>query len=49
LEIIITSTFSGRIWLTLGGHPVKVSCQANSPQQANRIILGIDGSSSNLG
>ena len=40
-----TRTFSGRIWLTSGGHPAEVSCQATSPQQAKRIILGIYGSS----
>ncbi len=40
-----TRTFSGRIWLTSGGHPVEVTCLATSPQQAFSIVKGIYGSS----
>lgn len=40
-----TRNFSGRIWLTSGGHPVEVSCTSSSPQQANKIILAQYGSS----
>jgi len=38
-------TYSGRIWLTSPGHSVEVECQANSTQQASRIIKGIYGPS----
>jgi hypothetical protein len=40
-----TKTYTGRIWLTSGGHPVEVQCQATSPQQASAIIKGMYGQS----
>ncbi|WP_439152273.1 hypothetical protein [Winogradskyella sp.] len=40
-----TKVYKGRIWLTSGGHPAEVSCQATSTQQARSIIKGIYGSS----
>ena len=40
-----TKTYKGRIWLTSGGPPAEVSCQATSPQHARQIIKGMYGAS----
>lgn len=31
-------TYTGKIWLKSGGHPVHVQCQAVTNQEAKRII-----------